>query len=287
MNKLLFFTYCSLLLTTSMESMNPRALFNNVSLFRKIVRHCQPASTNKLDHRQLPNFCPDVVGTALALALHEKNKNDISSILMHELSDPNYIVSPELIALIKNTNQSERKHFSKMKDHLTSNQPEGIPAYYFAQDKESANECQKYGVNLSLEYTIPTEYGIKHGNILPYIIDNTDYMADLIEYYLTKGAGPYAQSYASNGGNTLHHAVHMYSMSNDQNTNRFYECAFHLVNFEPNLLTDRDRHGKTPNDCLKAIITRDQDRKDAATFLTFLKLFEHYSPTANVKKIKE
>ncbi len=286
MNKLISLTCGALLLTTSLHSMHTHPSFYRAIKLNDILRQFKPISPDKLN--LIPKLCPDVVNTALALALYQNSKDIIPFVLMHEQSNPNYIIHPEIIALIKDSsnaliNQSERARFFKLKDQTTANQPEGIPTFYFAQDEESANECGKYGVDLGLEYTLRTEYGIKHGNILTYISDNKDYVTNLIQYYHAKGAGAYVQSYASEGGNALHHIVYVLNTANDQEARRLYKCASPLVRADPNLLSDRNRYGKTPGDCLAANI-HNKDPKDTITLEALAQLFEEYHPSANVNK---
>lgn len=280
MNKVLSLICCFLLLSTPLHSMNPvRKLFNDAIKFNKTIKLFQLIAENK--PTSLPKVDPDVSNAALAIALHENDTYIALFLLMHEIASPNYIVNPALITIIKSisnshTNQSENELiFSKLKDHATSHQPEGLPTFYFAKNLALVKECVRYGkADLSLGYIIPTPYGTKkHGNILTYIIDNADHQADLIPYCLEKGAGAFCPSHASRGGSAAHDGVHRLNIANIQDAPRVSKCIRYLVEAKPDLLNDRDHDGNTPGDCLK-IYMEDTNRKDISKFLAVSQLLD-------------
>jgi len=241
-----------------------RRVFTEATRFHEIIKYYVSIADDSPIH--IPKVPKNISSTALAIALNEKNYYTVP-LLMDKNADPNYIVSPELIDMIKNNvpmygNQSKDEliTFSNLRDQLIYNHPQGLAAFYFARCPELVDECIYLGkADVTLRYVIPTPYGTKYGNIISYIVDNACYPAALIQYYLKKGAGPYAQSYASNGGSTLHHIVHMLNISNGQDKDKLYECAQYLIATKPDLLNSKDHNDNTPIDCLNINMQHNQD----------------------------
>lgn len=272
MKKILILTYSSLLFTISMQGMKPstvnplvKQVNENYKFLKQRTQYYKNLKIEKDQPSPRPKLDPHIFGTALAMALYNNDKKAVLDLFDHEETTPNYIVTPELLDALQNnnphTNQSEdERPFSKLRDHETSKQTEGLPVFYLAKEFDLIKTCIDNGANVSLSYRLPTRTSIHYGNIIAYLIDHLSYFdnpdypcAKLIALYLKNNAGPYAPSYKSRGGSSLHHLVQVLSTANDQDIKSLYECASRLIECERNLLHDRDHHGKTPSDCLKLI----------------------------------
>jgi hypothetical protein len=180
-----------------------------------------------------PNICPIL---PLSVALHHHDIN-FARLLLEYKADPNHISQATPVDIC---------HHQENGSHALVNTFDDLPAFYFAKDIYSAELCHAYGADPRIAFHKTGEKP-RYGNILTHIIEHAHYPAELIAVYLMVGTGAYCSSHASKGGSTLHHIIHTFLESTDNNSaQRLFECASYLLKAEPNLINAQDSYNKTP-----------------------------------------